>query len=250
MGVYSNPFLIFWPLSDAEHQKVIVSLSKKKDRLSQTVLMYRDIFDTNKQLVSELECRHCIFLFNNWFIHSFNFAQDHVWLAYFFVFTGQVRDATHKLNELKPELMKCGLDISELATVSLCMHTNICTVLLLFAYYESMHLILVITDVRSSLCLCICPGIHNRENYKWQESNFDQDGESASAEMRHSWPFQRQPAGSGKGVCSVVVCISVCISWSLHKWSQQGDRSLGNTLSSDQCLKKSLILIKTPTLAC
>lgn len=90
----------------------------------------------------------------------------------FFVFTGQVQDATHKLNELKPELMKCGFDVSELTTVSLYMHTNICdicktlTVLLLFAYYESMHLILVITDVRSSLCLCICPGIHNRESYK------------------------------------------------------------------------------------
>ncbi|XP_050970942.1 structural maintenance of chromosomes flexible hinge domain-containing protein 1 isoform X1 [Labeo rohita] len=72
--------------NDSEHQKVIVSLSKKKDRLSRTVSMYQDIFETNKQLTSELEC--------------------------------QVRDANHKLNELKPELMKCGINISELSTVS------------------------------------------------------------------------------------------------------------------------------------
>ncbi|XP_059395011.1 structural maintenance of chromosomes flexible hinge domain-containing protein 1 [Carassius carassius] len=80
---YSLPFRF---CNDAERQKVVVSLSKKKDRLSQTVLMYREFFDTNGQLTSELEC--------------------------------QVRDATHKLNELKPELTKCGLDVSELTTVS------------------------------------------------------------------------------------------------------------------------------------
>uniref|UniRef100_A0A672P472 Structural maintenance of chromosomes flexible hinge domain containing 1 n=1 Tax=Sinocyclocheilus grahami TaxID=75366 RepID=A0A672P472_SINGR len=49
--------------NDAENQKVIVSLSKKKDRLSQTVLMYQEFFDTNNQLTSELECRHCRFWF-------------------------------------------------------------------------------------------------------------------------------------------------------------------------------------------
>uniref|UniRef100_A0A673L4N8 Structural maintenance of chromosomes flexible hinge domain-containing protein 1-like n=1 Tax=Sinocyclocheilus rhinocerous TaxID=307959 RepID=A0A673L4N8_9TELE len=63
MEVCSNPCLIFWSLSDAENQKVIVSLSKKKDRLSQTVLMYQEFFDTNNQLTSELECRHCRFWF-------------------------------------------------------------------------------------------------------------------------------------------------------------------------------------------
>lgn len=51
---------------------------------------------------------------------------------YLFVSTGQVRDANHKLNELKPELMKCGINISELSTVSLYMHTNMHAVLLLF----------------------------------------------------------------------------------------------------------------------
>ncbi len=40
-----------------------------------------------------------------------------------YVSAGQVRDATLKLNELKPELMKCGLDVSEQTTVSLYMHT-------------------------------------------------------------------------------------------------------------------------------
>ncbi|XP_073691670.1 structural maintenance of chromosomes flexible hinge domain-containing protein 1-like [Garra rufa] len=72
--------------NDSEHQKVIMGLSKKKDRLSQTILMYQEIFEANKQLKSELEC--------------------------------QVRDANHKLNELQPELMKCGLDVSELTAVS------------------------------------------------------------------------------------------------------------------------------------
>uniref|UniRef100_A0A8C2FGC6 Structural maintenance of chromosomes flexible hinge domain containing 1 n=1 Tax=Cyprinus carpio TaxID=7962 RepID=A0A8C2FGC6_CYPCA len=94
---YSLPFRF---CNDAEQQKVIVSLSKKKDRLSQTVLIYREVFDANKQLKSELE--------------------------------GQVQDATHKLNELKTELQKSGLGVSELTTVSLYTHTNIHTVLLLF----------------------------------------------------------------------------------------------------------------------
>lgn len=80
---YSLPFRF---CNDAEYQEVIVNLSKKKDHLSKTVLMYRDIFETNEQLKSELEC--------------------------------QVRDASNKLNELKPELMKSGLDISDLTTVS------------------------------------------------------------------------------------------------------------------------------------
>lgn len=80
---YSLPFRF---CNDAEYQKVVVTLSKKKDHLSKTISMYREIFDTNQQLKSELEC--------------------------------QVRDASHKLNELKPELTKSGLDISELTTVS------------------------------------------------------------------------------------------------------------------------------------
>uniref|UniRef100_A0A8C2FFZ1 Structural maintenance of chromosomes flexible hinge domain containing 1 n=1 Tax=Cyprinus carpio TaxID=7962 RepID=A0A8C2FFZ1_CYPCA len=79
---YSLPFRF---CNDAEQQKVIVSLSKKKDRLSQTVLIYREVFDANKQLKSELE--------------------------------GQVQDATHKLNELKTELQKSGLGVSELTTL-------------------------------------------------------------------------------------------------------------------------------------
>ncbi|XP_009301910.2 structural maintenance of chromosomes flexible hinge domain-containing protein 1 isoform X1 [Danio rerio] len=78
---YSLPFRF---CNDADHQKVIVTLSKKKDRLSQTIKMFREFFDTNQQLISELEC--------------------------------QVRDALHKLNEFKPELKRNG--ISALSTVS------------------------------------------------------------------------------------------------------------------------------------
>ncbi|XP_051755172.1 structural maintenance of chromosomes flexible hinge domain-containing protein 1 [Ctenopharyngodon idella] len=80
---YSLPFRF---CNDAEYQKVVASLSKKKDSLSRTILMYKEFFETNEELKSELE--------------------------------RQVQDATHKQNELKPELMKSGLDISELTTES------------------------------------------------------------------------------------------------------------------------------------
>lgn len=85
MGVSIAPYsLPFRFCNDADHQKVIVTLSQKKDRLSQTIKMYREIFETNQTLKSELEC--------------------------------QVRDANHKLNEFKPELKRNG--ISALSTVS------------------------------------------------------------------------------------------------------------------------------------
>uniref|UniRef100_A0A671K946 Structural maintenance of chromosomes flexible hinge domain-containing protein 1-like n=1 Tax=Sinocyclocheilus anshuiensis TaxID=1608454 RepID=A0A671K946_9TELE len=58
IAAYSLPFRF---CNDAEHQKVIVTLSKKKDRLSQTVLMYREVFETSKQLKSELECSLLLF---------------------------------------------------------------------------------------------------------------------------------------------------------------------------------------------
>uniref|UniRef100_A0A672NNC2 Structural maintenance of chromosomes flexible hinge domain containing 1 n=1 Tax=Sinocyclocheilus grahami TaxID=75366 RepID=A0A672NNC2_SINGR len=92
IAAYSLPFRF---CNDVEHQKVIVTLSKKKDRLSQTVLIYRDVFETSKQLKSELEC--------------------------------QVQDATLKLNELKAELQKSGFDVSELTTVSLLLFKAILT---------------------------------------------------------------------------------------------------------------------------
>uniref|UniRef100_A0A671KC72 Structural maintenance of chromosomes flexible hinge domain-containing protein 1-like n=1 Tax=Sinocyclocheilus anshuiensis TaxID=1608454 RepID=A0A671KC72_9TELE len=92
IAAYSLPFRF---CNDAEHQKVIVTLSKKKDRLSQTVLMYREVFETSKQLKSELEC--------------------------------QLQDATHKLNEFKAELQKSGFNISELTMVSLLLFKAILT---------------------------------------------------------------------------------------------------------------------------
>ncbi|XP_051523356.1 structural maintenance of chromosomes flexible hinge domain-containing protein 1-like isoform X2 [Myxocyprinus asiaticus] len=80
---FTLPFRFY---NDVEHQKVMTTLSKKKDRLSQSILIYREILDTNKQLISELNC--------------------------------QVQDASKKLNELKPQIIKSGLNISELTTVS------------------------------------------------------------------------------------------------------------------------------------
>ncbi|ROL42214.1 Structural maintenance of chromosomes flexible hinge domain-containing protein 1 [Anabarilius grahami] len=80
---YSLPFRF---CNDAEYQKFVATLSKKKDSLSRTILMYKEFFETNEELKSELQ--------------------------------RQVQDATHKQNELKPELMKSGLDISKLTTVA------------------------------------------------------------------------------------------------------------------------------------
>lgn len=77
--------LAFRFCNDAEHQKVMSTLSKKKDRLSQSVLMYRGIFDTNEELKSELKC--------------------------------QVEDAANKLRELKPIMIKNEFNISELTTI-------------------------------------------------------------------------------------------------------------------------------------
>jgi len=48
----------------------------------------------------------------------------YIYIDYIYIFTGLVRDASHKINELKPELMNSGLDISKLTSVSLNMHTH------------------------------------------------------------------------------------------------------------------------------
>ncbi|XP_030635022.1 structural maintenance of chromosomes flexible hinge domain-containing protein 1 [Chanos chanos] len=50
------PFLLpFRFYNDVENQKIMATLSKRKDRLSQSIDIYRELFDTNKQLIHELQ---------------------------------------------------------------------------------------------------------------------------------------------------------------------------------------------------
>lgn len=48
---------------DSKNQQQMATLTKKKDRLSQSIVAYRSLFDTNNQLISELKGKspfwHC-----------------------------------------------------------------------------------------------------------------------------------------------------------------------------------------------
>uniref|UniRef100_A0AAR2JQU3 SMC hinge domain-containing protein n=1 Tax=Pygocentrus nattereri TaxID=42514 RepID=A0AAR2JQU3_PYGNA len=68
------------------NRKIMATMSKKKDQLSQTIEIYRGILETNKQLTTELK--------------------------------SQVHDAASKETQLKSELIKNGIDISKLTNVS------------------------------------------------------------------------------------------------------------------------------------
>ncbi|XP_036453720.1 structural maintenance of chromosomes flexible hinge domain-containing protein 1 [Colossoma macropomum] len=72
--------------NDAENQKIMAAMSKKKDQISQTIEIYRGILETNKQLTTELK--------------------------------SQVHDAASKETQLKSELSKSGIDVSKLTKVS------------------------------------------------------------------------------------------------------------------------------------
>lgn len=166
---------------------------------------------------------------------------------YLFVSTGQVQDATHKLNELKTELQKSGLGVSELTTVSLYTHTNMHTVLLLFALCRSMHLIPAITYVFVSVCVSVqLPAIDKVINGK--KAILTKMENQPRRKCNIPDPFKGNPQVLGK----------VCL-WFLYAFvfasgdpitSQQGKMSLGKALHPDQYLKKSFVLIERPTLAC
>uniref|UniRef100_A0A4W4DSS6 SMC hinge domain-containing protein n=1 Tax=Electrophorus electricus TaxID=8005 RepID=A0A4W4DSS6_ELEEL len=84
---YLAPFtLLFRFYNDAESQKVVAAMSKKRDQLSRSIEMYKDILETNKQLISELK--------------------------------SQVNDSTGRASQLKSELSKIGLDVSKLSDKS------------------------------------------------------------------------------------------------------------------------------------
>ncbi|KAL4635247.1 structural maintenance of chromosomes flexible hinge domain-containing protein 1 [Arapaima gigas] len=81
-----NPFqLPFMFYNDSKNQEQMAALTKKKDRLSQSIVAYKSLFDTNKQLISELK--------------------------------GKFYDASSKEIHLKSEIRKSNMNVAQLFTV-------------------------------------------------------------------------------------------------------------------------------------
>ncbi|KAL6041029.1 hypothetical protein STEG23_019169, partial [Scotinomys teguina] len=51
---YSLPFMFY---DDVKKQQQMAALTKEKDQLSKSIVMYRSLFDANKQLVDEMKCQ-------------------------------------------------------------------------------------------------------------------------------------------------------------------------------------------------
>uniref|UniRef100_UPI0020228646 structural maintenance of chromosomes flexible hinge domain-containing protein 1 n=1 Tax=Myodes glareolus TaxID=447135 RepID=UPI0020228646 len=73
---YSLPFMFY---NDVKKQQQMAALTKEKDQLSKSIIMYRSLFDANKQLVDEMKC--------------------------------QVEEAKLKEVQLRNELKACNIDI-------------------------------------------------------------------------------------------------------------------------------------------
>ncbi|KAM7316296.1 structural maintenance of chromosomes flexible hinge domain-containing protein 1 isoform X1 [Alexandromys fortis] len=73
---YSLPFMFY---NDVKKQQQMAALTKEKDQLSRSIVMYRSLFDANKQLVDEMKC--------------------------------QVEEAKLKEVQLRNELKACNIDI-------------------------------------------------------------------------------------------------------------------------------------------
>lgn len=73
---YSLPFMFY---NDVKKQQQMAALTKEKDQLSKSIVMYRSLFDANKQLVDEMKC--------------------------------QVEEAKLKEIQLRNELKACNIDI-------------------------------------------------------------------------------------------------------------------------------------------
>uniref|UniRef100_A0A8C7KI81 Structural maintenance of chromosomes flexible hinge domain containing 1 n=1 Tax=Oncorhynchus kisutch TaxID=8019 RepID=A0A8C7KI81_ONCKI len=64
LAAFELPFRFY---NDVENRKQMSELTKKKDQLKQTVDIYRSLFDTNRQLITELSSRCCISnVLQNW----------------------------------------------------------------------------------------------------------------------------------------------------------------------------------------
>uniref|UniRef100_A0AAZ3NT98 SMC hinge domain-containing protein n=1 Tax=Oncorhynchus tshawytscha TaxID=74940 RepID=A0AAZ3NT98_ONCTS len=81
LAAFELPFRFY---NDVENRKQMSELTKKKDQLKQTVDIYRSLFDTNRQLITEL--------------------------------SNQVRNATNKESHLKSELGKNGMAVAQLSS--------------------------------------------------------------------------------------------------------------------------------------
>ncbi|XP_024248780.1 structural maintenance of chromosomes flexible hinge domain-containing protein 1 [Oncorhynchus tshawytscha] len=82
LAAFELPFRFY---NDVENRKQMSELTKKKDQLKQTVDIYRSLFDTNRQLITEL--------------------------------SNQVRNATNKESHLKSELGKNGMAVAQLSSI-------------------------------------------------------------------------------------------------------------------------------------
>ncbi|XP_072566865.1 structural maintenance of chromosomes flexible hinge domain-containing protein 1 isoform X1 [Paramormyrops kingsleyae] len=79
---FELPFMFY---NDSKNQQQMATLTQKKDRLSQSIIAYRSLFDTNNQLISELK--------------------------------DQLQDATNKEDYLKSELKKIDINPTLVSTV-------------------------------------------------------------------------------------------------------------------------------------
>ncbi|XP_028825621.1 structural maintenance of chromosomes flexible hinge domain-containing protein 1 [Denticeps clupeoides] len=80
---FELPFRFY---NDVENQKKMSTLTKKKDRLSQSIVIYRGWFETNQQLIVELK--------------------------------EQVKDAENKQKQVQFDLRKSGMDVTPLSTMA------------------------------------------------------------------------------------------------------------------------------------
>ncbi|KAJ8376703.1 hypothetical protein SKAU_G00072830 [Synaphobranchus kaupii] len=79
---FELPFLFY---NDSKNQQQMAALTKKKDRLSQSLVVYRSLFETNNQLISELK--------------------------------DQLQDATNKEALLKSDIRKSHMNMTQLGTM-------------------------------------------------------------------------------------------------------------------------------------
>uniref|UniRef100_A0A4W5NUU5 SMCHD1 Ig-like domain-containing protein n=1 Tax=Hucho hucho TaxID=62062 RepID=A0A4W5NUU5_9TELE len=79
---FELPFRFY---NDVENRKQMSELTRKKDQINQTIDTYKSLFDTNRQLTTELD--------------------------------NQVRNATNKEGHLKSELRKNSMNVAQLSSI-------------------------------------------------------------------------------------------------------------------------------------
>uniref|UniRef100_A0A6Q2XFA8 SMC hinge domain-containing protein n=1 Tax=Esox lucius TaxID=8010 RepID=A0A6Q2XFA8_ESOLU len=82
LEAFELPFHFY---NDVQNTKLMSELTRKKDQLNQTINIYKSLFETNRQLITEL--------------------------------SNQVQDATNKESRLKSELRRNSINISQLSSI-------------------------------------------------------------------------------------------------------------------------------------